>query len=196
MNYKTYCVHHKPLIHRKQYLDEKKQEYGLDFEYIETHQTGSQYFSNGYNITDAELSVTLKILDVLKIVVEQDIDYCFIFEDDIIIEFDLNEFFKKILLESENVDLIFWGGTPDMSVHNPTPNKIVYTGYQTTRAGHGIMYTKETCKKILENYDYSFNRQYDWSLNFLIPSLKLNCGWTYPHVRQKTVERLEPSSIR
>lgn len=196
MSYKIYCTHHKPLVHRKEYLEQKKTEYNFDFEYVESHEPGTPEFTNNYRINNAELSVTLKIFDIFKKVIEENIDYCFIFEDDIIIEFNLINYFEKIISESENIDIVFWGGTYDRVVSNPTPEKLVYPGYHGSRAGHGIMYTKEACIKILENYDYSFSRQYDLTIDSLINKIGFRCAWTYPHVRQKTVEGLEGSSLR
>ena len=196
MKYKVFCAHHRPSIHRKEYLEQKKIEYNLDFEYVESHEPGSGSFKNPYQINDGELSVSLKYLEILQKAIDENIDFCFIFENDIIIEFDLNVFFNKIISESENVDLVFWGAIPNMIVTNPTPDKIVYTGYKFSRGGHGIMFTNQTCKKILENYDYDFKLPFDITLNYLIPNLNLNCGWTYPHVRQKTAEGIEKSTLR
>lgn len=195
-NYKVFCLHHSPLEDRKKYLENKKKEFNFNFEYVETHQPNTSEFNNPYRINDAELSVTLKILDIFKQMKKEKIDYCFIFEDDIIIEFDLIPFFEQIIEQSENVDLVFWGGTSKWIVNNPLSEKIVYDGYKKSRCGHGMMFTKETCIRILNNYDYTFNKQFDLQINNLINRLKLNCAWTSPYVKQKTFEKIEKSSIR
>ena len=196
MSYNVYCAHHSPIKSRKEYLEKKRIEYNFDFEYIESFLPGTADFVNRTPITDGELSVTLKYLEAMKKSIDSNVDYCFIFEDDILIEFDLNVFFEKIISESVGVDLVFWGGVYTHRVENPVDNKIVYDGYYFSRCGHGIMFTNETCKKIINNYDYNFERPFDITMNYLIPHLNLNCAWTHPYVKQKTAEGLERSSLR
>jgi len=194
--YIIFCAHHLPLTHRKKYLEEKKLEYNLNFEYVESYLPGTEGFINPYPIKDGEYSVSMKYLESIKKSVDLNYDFCFIFEDDLLIEFNLTDFFEKIILESKGVDLVFWGGTRTHLVENPKENQIVYSGYTVGRCGHGIMFTIDTCKKILDNYDYNFSKPFDITINFLISSLNLNCAWTHPHVKQKTEEGLERSSLR
>ena len=196
MNHKIFCPHHTPLLHRKKYIQEKEHEYGFKCEFIETHQPGVDMLTNNTKINDANLSLNLKHFDIYKKMINDNVEFCFIIEDDLIIDIDLNSFFDKILNESSGFDIIFFGGTHNMVVNNKVPEKIVYEGYNTTRCTHGYYVTKECANQLLSNCDLNFEFPIDHTLNKLIRELNLKCGWTYPHLLQKTVEGIEISTLR
>ena len=196
MEFKIFCTHHTPLSHRKKYIQEKEIEYGFKCEFIETHQPGVDMFTNNTTLNDANLSLNLKHFDIYKKMVNDNVEFSFIIEDDLIIDRNLNLFFNDILKESEGFDIIFFGGTYNMVVNGAVTHKIVYEGYDTTRCTHGYYITKECAKQIISNCDINFTLPIDHTLNMLIKKLNLKCGWTYPHLLQKTVEGLEGSTLR
>lgn len=194
-NYKIYCTHHLPLTHRKQYIQDKQVEYNFECEFIETHQPGVDLVVNNTKINNSNLSLNLKHFDIYKNIIENNLDFCFVIEDDLIIDIDLNSFFESIIQERENYDLIFFGGTHNLAVTHPIENKVVYGGYNSTRCTHGYLITNRCAKLLIDNCDFNFQSPIDHTLNFFIGNLNLNCAWTYPHLFQKTVEGHEPSAL-
>ena len=93
MNYKIFCTHHNPLSHRKKYIQEKEIEYRFKCEFIETHQPGVNLLANNTKINDANLSLNLKPFDIYRKIIDRDIKFSFIIEDDLIIDRDLTVFF-------------------------------------------------------------------------------------------------------
>lgn len=196
MTFKIFCTHHIPLSHRKKYIQEKEIEYGFKCEFIETHQPGVDMLTNNTILNNANLSLNLKHFDIYKKMVDDNVEFSFIIEDDLIIDRNLNLFFNDILNESEGFDIIFFGGTYNMVVNGAVTDKIVYEGYNTTRCTHGYYITKKCAEEFLSNCDLNFELPIDHTLNKLIIDLNLKCGWTYPHLLQKTVEGLEGSTLR
>jgi len=195
-NLKIFCPHHRPLSHRKNYILEKEKEYNFKCEFIECYEPGKDMTINNPFINDANLSLNLKHFEIYKKMINENINFSFIIEDDIIIDRDLNVFFNNILNESENYDIIFFGGTYNMVVRNHVNDKLVYGGYKESRCTHGYFITKKCAELIINNFDLNFISPIDHTLNFLINKLNLNCAWTYPHLLQKTVEGLESSTLR
>jgi GR25 family glycosyltransferase involved in LPS biosynthesis len=196
MEYKVFCCHHKPLKHRKENIEKYFIKNKIEIIFIESYEFGVDLLDNPYEITNGELSLLLKHYEIFEKIVSLNFDYGFIIEDDLLIpdEFDLDKFFKRIIVEKNESNIIFFGGTHDMYVYNPSNYKIVYENYKSSRCTHGYFIDKETCEKILMNR--KFNRPSDHALNEYIESLNLKCSWTYPHLLQGTVERIEKSSLR
>lgn len=196
MTYKIFCTHYSKLTHRKDNINNFFKSLDCDILFVESHEIGVDLLNNPYTITDRELSLWLKHLDIHKLIVDSDLDYAFIIEDDIYSDFDLplTDFFDKIVNEKNNSDIIFFGGTYNMMVHNPHPNKLVYEGYNTSRCAHGYFVTKNTSNIIVNSP--KLNQPFDHALNEYIIENKLNTSWTYPHIKQKTVEGIENSSLR
>jgi len=196
MKYKFYCCHHKPLTHRKENITNIFKKNNIEITFIENNEFGVDLLDNDYGISNGELSLLKKHYDIYYNIVESNDDFGFIIEDDLMIpnDLNLNDFFIRIVSEKNDSNIIFFGGTHDMYVCNHHTEKIVYENYTSSRCTHGYLIDNETCQKILQNK--IFNRPIDHALDEYIKTFNLNCSWTYPHLLQSTVEKIEKSSLR
>ena len=191
---KIFCLHHKPLINRKEKLLKIFNNQNIDVEWVENFEKNIDLPKNINKITDSEFSLSLKHKYCYQKMIYDDIQYSFILEDDIILNIDIKNFFNNILLEKNDCDIIFFGGTKNMVVKNLS-NKIVYINSEYySRCTHGVFITKKCCEKIIDKIEYNLPIDHEW--NRLIKEYKLVCGWTSPFMEQGTILGIEESSIR
>lgn len=195
MEIKIFCTHYSKLKNRKENINNIFKDYKMPVEFVETYELGKDLLENPHSITDTELSIWMKHLDILNRIIDRNLDYAFVIEDDLYIDFEINleDFFKKIIEEKENSDIIFFGGCFNFVVPNPTPDKIVYIGHNSSRCAHGYFVTRKFAE-IVTKFP-NFEKPYDHALNKYILDYNLVCAWTHPFLKQSTVERLEISSI-
>lgn len=199
MKNKIYCCHHSPLKERKQDIINYFNENDFELIFVQSFEFGVDLFDNQTPITNGELSLLLKhYLIYENLLFDVNISGYLIIEDDILIpqEVNIKNFLNSVIEESEksNYDIVFFGGTHNMFVENPVPYKIVYDGYNSSRCTHGYYITKKCAELIVHNK--IFNKPIDHALNFYINKYNLKCGWTHPHLLQKTVEGVYKSSLR
>jgi hypothetical protein len=193
--YNIFCCHHKPLVERKNSIINDFSRFSLNVNFEESFQFGVDLFKNESILTDPEFSLIKKHFKIIDTILSQNIDYAFIIEDDLHIEddFNLSSFFESIYNEREKFDIIFFGSCCGLEITNPEKGVLVYEDNRT-RCAHGYFVNRKSCEVIKSSI--SFDKPYDHFLNKVIAESGIKCGWTYPHILQKSELGIFKSTLR
>jgi GR25 family glycosyltransferase involved in LPS biosynthesis len=127
----TFILHYKPLVERKEYMDEQlakldmKAQYITEFDKEEMTDYDKEIFDYEKVWTNRTLflsnsSLIAKHLEVYKRVVDNDFDFGLIIEDDVILSDDFKEkyydYYKQL---PENWDILFYGDGYGRNLHVP-----------------------------------------------------------------------------
>jgi GR25 family glycosyltransferase involved in LPS biosynthesis len=205
---KYYCIHHDKALDRKEYiLKNIANDYELEITWIASYDPESdiiKYYSdvpsehaaNKKVMNKAELSCHMKHQLAISLIYESD-DYGFVFEDDIKKpSFDflntINIFQQKMI--EERCDLLFVGsfGSYDLCFDVPT---ILCNERTKSRCAHAYIVNPKIAQK-LSNYLKVITNTLDWQLNHAIDYLGLRCGWSYPHIYQRSEKKEIISLLR
>lgn len=212
-----YIIHWKELIDRKNYLSEKLKDYNVnwidffDRNTITENQINSIYKKdqntwkkrviNLYNdppiyrdLKISEICNSLSHIYALDHMIENNIEYGLILEDDVILKNNFFEDFDKYYNQTPNdFDMIFLGTSfstsildsvgfdndkPPIIINNDT---LVYEKFRNpkTRTVDAYILKKSTCEK-LKNIINEISLPYDFDLAFFIKELNLKVYWWEP----------------
>lgn len=190
-----FCSHHRPLTQRKIDIIKSFEKFGLEIRFIEDFEFGRDIEENPTKLRNAQYSVMLKHFKMLDIMVEENLEYAFLIEDDLLIpdDFDLRGFFDSIISQRGNCNIIFFGTCCNLHVPNPIEGTVVYPGPKTSRCGHGYFVNQEFAKKVSQNK--RFTKTYDHLLMEYIQEYNFNSAWTHPSLLQKTETGMMPTSL-
>jgi GR25 family glycosyltransferase involved in LPS biosynthesis len=200
---KIYIIHYKENLDRKEYLlkasiiNSEKCVWNTSYQTINSIPADKKY-----TITDKLMCVSLAHEEVMKEIVNSNINNYIIFEDDVLInefDFNLEEFINNCLKEFNQcqADILYFTECPgwDMSVKSPVSSKLVYEDVKQCSVGtHAYMIKKPTLIKMLEHIEYDL--PIDHEHNRLINVLNLKVAWTYPAFTQGTWKRVYKSNLR
>lgn len=202
-----YCIHHKPAKHRFQSMRELELFQEIQFNWVCTnnpyeqkilnHETiYSPHAANRTCLNAAELSVYYKHLDVFKIAYKNENDFSVILEDDVenpefsikeLVEFCSNEMIKN------NIFLVYIGSGLRRELPDG-PMRVELNYYN--RLAHGLLINnKLITDKFIEEME-DIKHPLDIQLEHVTRRLQMPCGWSYPHIFQKTQQGTEKSLLR
>jgi len=210
MDCPIFVVHYSPLTERKKHITNELNKYNFNFTFEENYNKEDltsddlNKFTNIKNLKMAEISLACKHLNLYKKIVENNINYAIIFEDDV----TLNDNFKNDLLFYYNQlpddwDVFFFGSgwnlhVPDNIVKNSDKNVFLKNNHGhginseqyklgwsvcagSTRCSDSYIITKKAAKKIL-NYCSSrkIYRPFDLFLNICFRETQMKVYWGEP----------------
>jgi hypothetical protein len=204
---KYYCLHHSPATDRKQFLLPVFKEQNIEVEWIEDFLPDSyevvshpkiyyQHATNCSYLNNAEISLVLKHTLAIKKICEID-DYGIIFEDDLdAINFRLNDIIPVLINKMENIggDILWIGSIPNKNLKT---NKITVESNKLTkdRCSHCYMIHSNLAKKVIDFYS-DIKAPSDWQWNLTIDHFNLKSCWSYPHIYQRSENKIIKSLIR
>jgi hypothetical protein len=160
----------------------------MDVTWIEKHDPEEYSIIPG-TIKKQEYSLIQKTLYLFNLLLENNISYALILEDDNIIPpyLNFNILVNMILEEFKNTngDVLFIGGTRDYVVKNTIPNQLIY--YDKTylsRGTHAYIINSKCIPIIQKNINYTL--PLDHAFNDIIRDNNLKSGWSVPYIEQLT----------
>tara|TARA_B100001029_G_C15022341_1_gene431375 strand:- start:572 stop:1273 length:702 start_codon:yes stop_codon:yes gene_type:complete len=210
-NYKIYIIHYSKLVDRKKYIESLFKNLNIEYEYIEsfdkeelTEENISNFYDNNekihnekiklwgkrskdyYKLTSPEISVSIKHLEALKKIENNEYEFGIILEDDVIPEY------KNFKLEIENLiksykkwDVLFVGEGMGKSYRNSKIGirrlipfkKIFKMEHPATNCLEAYIIKKSSVNKILEDL-IPINLVIDWELAHQFFIKNLNIYWS------------------
>ena len=186
-NVKYFCLHHRPLTERKDYLLERFAALNLDVEWVTGFEPETLTLPEGSSFKNiGEYSLYLKHQYCFEQQVANNYEFIVIFEDDALLEDNFNDYFKTCLNEFKTLDgdLMFLGICCDIKPSSIIPGKHVYwePGY-TSRCTHCYVTTLPAAKTLLR--DFQFNQMAaDYKINEIIRSNNLKSCYAEPGIHQ------------
>jgi hypothetical protein len=196
---KIFILHHTPAVDRKVFLQKDLNFVNLPYqlEWVESF-LPSEIDSNVVsNIKRSELSLSLKHKYALEQIVQNNIEYGIVFEDDVNLQSvsNIHQFIEQGIteLEAESGDILWigdvWVGKYVIPDNKKILNKISYFASDClTRCTHAYIISQQGAKLALNNYHYK--HPVDHLYNEIISKKILVSGWTIPGLLQKSAEGL------
>jgi hypothetical protein len=182
-----FIIHHAPCVERKLFVEEQFNKQGLYREYIEGFLLEEIDTPKCNSITPSLYSNCLKIEAALKEAVKRDVDYIIVFEDDILLCDNFAGYFDQFFPQFQQLkgDCLMLGTAFNISPSYHVPGQYVYwEPHFRTRCTHGILYTKECAKIVLEEYHIGTYRGPDHKMNDIIQKRNLKSCYLEPGLEQ------------
>lgn len=210
---KIYICHHKPLLERKEILNQYFIDNNIDVEWVESYLPEDikddynnivgqfnvdpdakficygqyDYYPNvGMKIKVSELSLYLKHLYCFEDQIKNNYQNVLILEDDLLIPDNFINYINYCISESKilGADMMFLGSCCGIETDNIQYNKNVYLNKnQLTRCTHAYTVNIEAAKKIMTKV-HPKNMPIDFKLNEIIIVENLKVAWTEPSFKQ------------
>lgn len=201
---KIFILHHLPAVERKIKLQEdlKIFENRYPIEWVEKFLPSEIGADFNYFIKRSELSLSLKHQYALQQIVQNNIQYGIIFEDDVDLQsvHNVQKFLEQGITELEDSQgNILWVGDVWVGKYviphdKRVANKISYFSSDCySRCTHAYIINQQGASLVLNNYHY--NQPIDHLYNEIIRNKIILSGWTEPGLVQKTAEGLWPTLI-
>jgi GR25 family glycosyltransferase involved in LPS biosynthesis len=184
---KFYCLHHPPLIDRKEFLEERFKTLNLDVEWVTGFSPETLSFPETSSFKNiGEYSLYLKHQYCFEQQVINNYDFVTILEDDALLEDNFNEHFNTCLNEFKDIngDLMFLGICCDIKPSYTVPGKHVYwePGF-LTRCTHCYTTTLSAAKILLKDFQ-SKQMAADYKINDVIRNNNLKSCYAEPGIHQ------------
>jgi glycosyl transferase family 25 len=213
---KIFIVHYDKLIKRKEHLLNQLNIHNLfDFEFISNYGKDKLTFNDKKmfkNLSDGEISVTLHHIECFKKIINYNIDYALIFEDDVILDNNFVNNLNKYLEQLPNDwDMFFIGDGCNLHINKNElkTDKYVYKKDNiilgkpqegATRCLDSYLIKHNCAKKIIEKLElpnYTIYVPADHWLNCVIRNNNFNVYWAEPTiVSQGSEKNIYKSSLR
>lgn len=208
---KIFIVHYKKLTERKKYLVDKLTEYGFEYEFIENFERelisefDTLYYNNeelwydrvsgNYNslpdyrdLRESEICNSLSHISALKKVVENNLEYAIVLEDDVIFKDDFKEKIDDIINRTpKDLDVMFFGTSYSMiQLDSATSDISVKICENIWKKIPGITRTVDAYivsnkgAKILTDQIKEIVLPFDFELTYFFRKLKMNIYWYDP----------------
>lgn len=202
---KIFILHHEPAIERKINLQEDLNLTNILYpiEWVEKFLPSEINEDLSFTIKRSELSLSLKHQYALQQIVQDNIQYGIIFEDDIDLQSvpKLQKFLEQSIaeLETEQGDILWigdvWVGKYIIPPTQKVKGKISYFSNNCySRCTHAYIINQRGAKLVLNNYHY--NQPIDHLYNEIITNKIILPGWTEPGLIQKSAEGLWSTLIQ
>jgi GR25 family glycosyltransferase involved in LPS biosynthesis len=199
---KIFVCHHKPLIERKNSLQEFFLQNDIEVEWVEGYLPSEieyEYKRVVGNINDSEISIYLKHQYCFDEQIKNNFETILILEDDVDLPDNFNDHLKKCMkefnLHKPKLDGLMLGSCCNINFENIVNSKLVYYQEgQLTRCCHAMVFTLNAAQKIIKNIK-TINYPIDHKLNYIIKKEDLKIGWVEPSIKQKSEIGLFKSSI-
>jgi GR25 family glycosyltransferase involved in LPS biosynthesis len=194
---KIYCLHHPPLIKRKEAILQSFEKLHMNVEWVENFSPQEiETIPEGCK-SKGQVSLYLKHKYCLHEQLKNKYNRILVFEDDCLIPINFEPFYHKCIEEFDalNGDIMFLGVCCQLDVINPIPNKCVYydPSYKS-RCTHCYVITLSCTEKIIKLIDENIIPM-DFKYNECIEKTKVKSCYTYPAVYQGTESGLYWTSL-
>jgi hypothetical protein len=204
MNTKIFLLHHLPVKERKEKLLEDLAAVNLQYPVVWVENFLPEDIKDVYQfrVNIANASLNLKHRYVHEYIINNNIDYGIVLEDDIdlLSVHSLQLFLEKCIeeIKQHEGDILWIGGTNELQAPQqfkiPGTLSVFYEGLDS-RCTHGYIITPKAAKIVFDNFH--LNLPIDHLFNEVIRNNKqIKSGWTDPFLRQKTVEGKWPSLLK
>lgn len=201
---KLFIIHFEKLIDRKKYLDSQIENYKLINEYILSNKEIDQkicqlnkYYKYNLSIYDrilskGEICVSTQHINAYKKIIEDNIQYALIIEDDAIFGDNFLENLQKITNELPvNFDMCFISECCNLHVAN---NYSLINKSNTSRCVSGYIVNSKCIPYILSTLPFQY--PIDWHLNFINKNNELKFYWSEPCIIKQGSEFIYKSNLR
>lgn len=115
----------------------------------------------------AEISLCMKYGKLFERLINEDFEYCIIFEDDVLLCEDFEDKLFEYLKETpDDWDAIYFGSGANLKPDNVVPGKLAYLkSHPATKCTDSILMKKKTIMD-LEKTFFPFNLTIDWELGY------------------------------
>lgn len=212
---KIFVVHYDKLIKRKYIISIQLNKFNLAHEFISNHGKESLTLDERKmfrNISDGEMSVALHHIECYKRIVEENIDYALILEDDIVICNNFREILERYIKElPSDWDMLFIGDGCGLHIEKNLliPGKHIYKKNNenngqihegATRCLDSYLISNKCAKIITEKLklpNYTILAPADLWMNCVIRNNNFNVYWAEPTiVTQGSEKGVYKSSLR
>lgn len=201
---KIFILHHTPAVERKNTLlaDIGAVNLPYSIEWIEGF-LPEEIEGISASIRISELSLSLKHQYVLQQIIQNEIQYGIIFEDDVDLQSvpKIQEFLEQSIddLQAKTGDILWigdvWVGKYSIPIEKKIPTEISFFSDNCfSRCTHAYIISQQGAKLVLDNYHY--NQPIDHLYNEIIANKIIISGWTEPGLLQKSAEGKLPSLIQ
>lgn len=201
---KIFILHHTPAVERKNTLlaDIGAVNLPYSIEWIEGF-LPEEIEGISASIRISELSLSLKHQYVLQQIIQNEIQYGIIFEDDVDLQSvpKIQEFLEQSIddLQAKTGDILWigdvWVGKYSIPIEKKIPTEISFFSNNCfSRCTHAYIISQQGAKLVLDNYHY--NQPIDHLYNEIIANKIIISGWTEPGLLQKSAEGNLPSLIQ
>ena len=212
---KIFVVHYAKLTNRKDSIIKQLKTHNFDFEFISNH--GKENLTNEdknmfRNISDGEISVALHHIECYKRIVEENVDYALILEDDIVLCNNFRQNLEHYIKElPSDWDMLFIGDGCGLHIDKKLliPEKHIYkknnvnngkTHEGATRCLDSYLISNKCAKIITEKLklpNYTILVPADLWMNCVIKNNNFNVYWAEPTiVTQGSEKGIFKSSLR
>jgi len=203
---KIFVVHFEPLAERKNYLNSALGDFDLPIEYYisnsETDTLIKENLNDYYEYNESilnrhlslgEIAVSVSHLKIYKKILDEDIDYCLILEDDAILVEDFYDKINLVMKEKSNYDFIFLSTCCNLHVDKKNENLLYETS--TSRCVTGYIVNKSKLENLL-SVSEKISTPIDAHLNFIKNKLDLKYAWCEPTLIVQGSETIYKSNLR
>lgn len=199
-NIPIFCLHHTPLVERKEYLTQifQRLEISTSVNWITGFNPEDINIPENSNFKNLnEVSLYYKHLFCLLYQLQHKIPYVMILEDDVLLPDNFIDYTYQCLSEFTEIggDIMFLGIGCGIEPRNITADKHVYyePDYRS-RCAHCYITTFNFARQSINDL-LNVSHAYDFKLNDIIEKYSLKSCYTHPGIHQGTQNGIYPSSL-
>lgn len=204
---KIFIIHFEDLVERKKYLDSNILLYKLSYKYISSNNQKDQqilqsnalykYNPNIYkrHLTKGEICVSIQHIHTYLNILQDNIRYALIIEDDAIFKDNFFDNLKMILSKlPSSFDICFVSECCNLhAAHNDSIVPNIYSS-PTSRCVSGYIINSKSIPYILSTLPFQY--PIDWHLNMINKNNELNFYWSEPCIVDQGSEFKYKSNLR
>jgi glycosyl transferase family 25 len=205
---KLFIIHFQPLIDRKKYLDNEILKLKLPFlhEYVFSSPendislikdtTKYLYRPNVFDrqLTKGEICVSIKHFEVYEKILNENIQYALIIEDDAIFLDNFLDNLKNILYELPDIfDMCFISECCNLHPKNIIPGQSLYKK-ETSRCVSSYIVNRKNLNYVISSLPFQY--PIDWHINMINKNGQLNLYWSEPCLFKQGSESVYKSNLR
>lgn len=198
--FKTYIVHYKLLVNRKENLEKELKKLALNYEFVSLYDRNnldSKVLNKFKELEGVHIANFISHIEIYKRLINSGDSFCLVLEDDSVpnkkFKKNINNYLDKL---PDNFDLFYVSqgkGNFHIPILNRRPLKNIYFkeneetswgGHGATRFADGYFVSKKCAKKLIEEFESNnkISKTIDWWKNQIIEKYKLNVYWAEPTI--------------
>jgi len=201
---KIFVVHYDKLVKRKEIIIQQLNKYNFNYEFVSNKGKDKLTIDDirkFRNLNKSEISLTLHHIECFKKIVENNLEFALILEDDVILHHNFSQKLDFYMCRlPEEWDMLFIGDGCGMHIdeNNLVNGKFIYKN-DKTRCLDSYLISNRCCKIILEKLqllNYTILCPVDHWLNYVIRNNNFNVYWAEPTIVTQGSGKIYKSSVR
>tara|TARA_R110000737_G_scaffold317222_1_gene327781 strand:- start:884 stop:1498 length:615 start_codon:yes stop_codon:yes gene_type:complete len=186
---KIYIIHYDKLIERKIHIEKEINDF-TNVEWVlnknpnDLSDSELSLFNDG--LSDGSKSLTMKHIETFKRIVKGDNDYAVVFEDDIILNDNFNNYYQLIKEQFllSDFEICFIGNGCGLEVGKLIEGQYLYDSNGNSRCTDSFIIKKSLCKKLLDIY-IEYDKYFvniDFIMNKWFTDYNIKTSWSGPSI--------------